>query len=127
MEAFSKNIITLSNTTKINLTKYIGVGTSRDYRIKAPELQAALEKQNVSDPTEESYVTADSNESGEDQTNNDEERMEVTNRTGDESNDEITVNNDAEDSMEVDDSDKENESENDENVPPKKKARKSKN
>lgn len=114
IEQYSKNIIQLSNKTKVDLSKFIGTGTSRDFRIKAPDLKAALEKLNSSDPVDETFVTADDEGSVRDESvGNGSNADESTADGNDESNDEV---------MEVD-SDKENSSDQ-ENVPPKKKAKK---
>lgn len=107
IEKYGKNIIQLSNKTKIDLTKYIGPGTSRDFRVKAPDVKAALEIADRSGNSDETYMTANgSNESAEDMEESVKEEEETH---GD---DEI---------MEVDDSDSDKENE---DVPPRKKSKK---
>lgn len=80
MEQFGRNVIALSNKTKIDLSKYVGLGTSRDFRIKAPELKQALEKDArnldetiMSDANEDENL----NEQNEDENAEEEETMEV--------------------------------------------------
>lgn len=79
MEQFGKNVITLSNKTKIDLSKYVGLGTSRDFRIKAPELKQALE--DVARNLDETVVSDENEEeslSGQiEEENVEEEEMEV--------------------------------------------------
>lgn len=47
MEQFGKNVIALSKKHNSDLSKYVGIGTSRDFRIKLPALKDSLEKLNV--------------------------------------------------------------------------------
>lgn len=76
IEQFGRNVITLSNKTKIDLSKYVGLGTSRDFRIKAPELKEALEK--IANNADETMASVeDAEEMEENAGGDDDELMEV--------------------------------------------------
>lgn len=56
IEQFSKSVIQLSNKTKVDLTKYVGQGTARDFRILNVEeilknLQADTTEMDISNET----------------------------------------------------------------------------
>ncbi|KAF9420986.1 hypothetical protein HW555_002969 [Spodoptera exigua] len=48
-ELFSKQLILLSNKAKLNWQQYLSLGTARDFRIKGPVLQEALNAQEQQD------------------------------------------------------------------------------
>uniref|UniRef100_A0A6P7FIB2 Fanconi anemia group I protein homolog n=1 Tax=Diabrotica virgifera virgifera TaxID=50390 RepID=A0A6P7FIB2_DIAVI len=60
MEQFSKCIIQLSNKTKVDLSKYVGQGTARDFRILTDALNKDME--NVDESTAEHDETATSHD-----------------------------------------------------------------
>lgn len=101
IEKYGKNIIQLSNKTKIDLNKYIGPGTSRDFRLKTMDLKAALEANRSSGNEDETF-------------NENDESVEKVDGS----------DNENEQSMEVDDDDDDEHDKENEEAPPKKKAKK---
>lgn len=76
MEQFSKCIMQLSNKTKIDLHRYIGAGTTRDFRILVNELDISekdgteSQENNEDEDSKSNEVT---NEDDDNQTENDED------------------------------------------------------
>ncbi|XP_072384850.1 Fanconi anemia group I protein homolog [Diabrotica undecimpunctata] len=60
MEQFSKCVIQLSNKTKVDLSKYVGQGTARDFRILTDALNKEME--NSDEPTAEHDETVTSHD-----------------------------------------------------------------
>uniref|UniRef100_A0A3Q3KNC1 FA complementation group I n=1 Tax=Monopterus albus TaxID=43700 RepID=A0A3Q3KNC1_MONAL len=57
IEQYEKYLITLSKKSKVNLMQYMKLSTSRDFRINAATLDAALQEQDNSQETTESQET----------------------------------------------------------------------
>ncbi|GLV41723.1 Fanconi anemia complementation group I [Carabus blaptoides fortunei] len=57
MEQFGKNVIKLSKKHNSDLSKYVGIGISRDFRIKLPALKDALERLNVTINSDHSTIS----------------------------------------------------------------------
>ncbi|KAL1497009.1 hypothetical protein ABEB36_008041 [Hypothenemus hampei] len=69
MEQFSKFIIQLSKKTKYDLTKYIGQGTTRDFRINLQNIQKDLQKDNSTDQSQnENSLNESTSDKGEENT-----------------------------------------------------------
>ncbi|XP_078113589.1 Fanconi anemia group I protein isoform X1 [Sander vitreus] len=57
IEQYEKYLITLSKKSKVNLMQYMKLSTSRDFRINAASLDAAIQEQDESQETTESQET----------------------------------------------------------------------
>ncbi|XP_029008598.1 Fanconi anemia group I protein [Betta splendens] len=57
IEQYEKYLITLSKKSKVNLMQYMKLSTSRDFRINAATLDAALQEQDDTEETTESQET----------------------------------------------------------------------
>ncbi|KAM3609806.1 uncharacterized protein V6R79_020568 [Siganus canaliculatus] len=62
IEQYEKYLITLSKKSKVNLMQYMKLSTSRDFRINAATLEAALQEQDDSEGDPESQDTAETQE-----------------------------------------------------------------
>ncbi|XP_030586920.1 Fanconi anemia group I protein [Archocentrus centrarchus] len=62
IEQYEKYLITLSKKSKVNLMQYMKLSTSRDFRINAATLDAALQEQDDSQETTESQEAAETQE-----------------------------------------------------------------
>ncbi|XP_062847269.1 Fanconi anemia group I protein [Trichomycterus rosablanca] len=60
IEQYEKFLIVLSKKSKVNLMQYMKLSTSRDFRINAATLDAALQEQEASQQTEASQVAEES-------------------------------------------------------------------
>ncbi|TMS05108.1 Fanconi anemia group I protein-like protein [Larimichthys crocea] len=62
IEQYEKYLITLSKKSKVNLMQYMKLSTSRDFRINAATLDAALQEQDDSQETPESQAVEETQE-----------------------------------------------------------------
>ncbi|XP_038155944.1 Fanconi anemia group I protein [Cyprinodon tularosa] len=62
IEQYEKYLITLSKKSKVNLMQYMKLSTSRDFRINAATLDAALQEQEEPEETQESQETEEAQE-----------------------------------------------------------------
>ncbi|KAM4734088.1 Fanconi anemia group I protein [Anableps anableps] len=62
IEQYEKYLITLSKKSKVNLMQYMKLSTSRDFRINAATLDAALQEQEETEETQESQDTEETQE-----------------------------------------------------------------
>nr|XP_046248910.1 Fanconi anemia group I protein [Scatophagus argus]XP_046248911.1 Fanconi anemia group I protein [Scatophagus argus]XP_046248912.1 Fanconi anemia group I protein [Scatophagus argus] len=62
IEQYEKYLITLSKKSKVNLMQYMKLSTSRDFRINAETLEAALQEQDDSQETTEPQDTEETQE-----------------------------------------------------------------
>ncbi|XP_014858692.1 PREDICTED: Fanconi anemia group I protein [Poecilia mexicana] len=62
IEQYEKYLITLSKKSKVNLMQYMKLSTSRDFRINAATLDAALQEQEETGETQESQDAEESQE-----------------------------------------------------------------
>ncbi|CAJ1057263.1 Fanconi anemia group I protein [Xyrichtys novacula] len=62
IEQYEKFLITLSKKSKVNLMQYMKLSTSRDFRINAATLDAALQEERDSDETPESQEAEETQE-----------------------------------------------------------------
>uniref|UniRef100_A0AAQ5YBY8 FA complementation group I n=1 Tax=Amphiprion ocellaris TaxID=80972 RepID=A0AAQ5YBY8_AMPOC len=62
IEQYEKYLITLTKKSKVNLMQYMKLSTSRDFRINAATLDAALQEQDASQETTESQDTEETQE-----------------------------------------------------------------
>ncbi|XP_070686476.1 Fanconi anemia group I protein [Pempheris klunzingeri] len=62
IEQYEKYLIALSKKSKVNLMQYMKLSTSRDFRINAATLDAALQEQDVSQETTESQDAEETQE-----------------------------------------------------------------
>ncbi|CAL8321630.1 unnamed protein product [Gadus morhua 'NCC'] len=59
IEQYEKFLITLSKKSKVNLMQYMKLSTSRDFRINAATLEAALQEQDATQQSQEASQEAE--------------------------------------------------------------------